>query len=60
MTGKTIIEVITEQILGDDDDHSEELKGIYNQADIKGKALINKFCIALCGWSFSTLIKMSS
>ena len=56
-----IIEIFTQEFQADccdTDEQSAYLKAYYNRASQMQKDAINEALIALCGWSFETLLEM--
>lgn len=56
-----IIEIFTRELQTDccdTDEQSVYLKAYYDRATQKQKDAINEALIALCGWSFETLLKL--
>ena len=52
-----VLQVILDEIHSDFDYDQNYMLHIYNDADEKGKELLDDFLIALCGWSLPTLMQ---
>lgn len=50
-----VVTVICQEIFADDYNDTEKLTTIYEGSDKDGKDLIDRFLIALCGWTFESL-----
>lgn len=52
----TLIERIYEEMLSDDEDDSDRLKALYEQATPDQKKVLDDALICICGYSLQTLI----
>jgi hypothetical protein len=60
MEEKTLIDLVQDAMLSDDEDREEQseyLARCYNEASVEAKNRIDTCFIALCGWSLDTLMK---
>jgi predicted transcriptional regulator len=54
----SLVSQIQRQMESDDTDDSDRLEVLYENADEKGKALLDDALICLCGYSFKSLKEM--